>query len=44
LVHLDYSVAGVLSATIDAQDSHVSAVYRGKEGDTNPKTNGTTLS
>ena len=29
---LDHAVAGVLSATIDAHDSHVSAVYRGMSG------------
>src|ERR1035441_9866485 len=28
-VHLDYAITGVLSTTIDAQDSHVQAVYRG---------------
>jgi len=31
-VDLDYTVAGIFSAAINAQDSHVSAVYRGWGG------------
>src|SRR5258708_6691013 len=32
-MHFDHAVAGVFSAAVDAQDSHVRAVYRGKGSD-----------